>query len=107
TEESQKKKDPNLPVDPNEVKAKKEPKVPLPPEVEQHYFKYTAHLDALPFDAEVRYRVKLGDRVVRAATFRTRASANRTARCVVVGDLAQGRAEQRAVAYAISREHPD
>jgi hypothetical protein len=86
---------------------KKEPKIPLPPEKEQHYFKYTAHLDQLPLDAEVRYRVKLGERTIREASFRTQASADRSVRCILVGDLAQGRPYQRGIAWQMSLQKPD
>jgi hypothetical protein len=86
---------------------KKEPKIPLPPEKDRHYFKYTAHLDNLPLNAEVRYRVKLGTRTIREAAFRTQASADRPVRCVLVGDLAQGRPQQRAIAWQMSLQKPD
>jgi len=85
----------------------KEPKVEQPPEGEQHYFRYTAHLDGLPFNSDVTYRVKLGDRAIREATFRTRATADKTVRCVLVGDMAQGRQAQRPIAYEISKHKPE
>jgi len=87
--------------------AQKEARPALPPEKDQHYFKYTAHLDGLPFNADVRYRVKLGERVLREATFRTRATADKSARCVLVGDMAQGLDNQNAVAYQISKQQPE
>ncbi len=87
--------------------AKKERRLPPPPEKEQHYFKYTAQLDSLPFDSDVHYWVKLDGRVIREAVFRTRATARRSVRCVLVGDLAQGWNVQRAVAYQISRSRPE
>jgi hypothetical protein len=85
----------------------KEPKVEQPPEREQHYFRYTAQLDDLPFNSDVTYRVKLGGRVVREATFRTRATADKSVRCVLVGDMAQGREQQRPIAYQISKHKPE
>jgi acid phosphatase type 7 len=85
----------------------RDPRAPLPPETEQHYFRYTANLDGLPFNSDVTYRVKLGDRVVREATFRTRATADKSVRCVLVGDMAQGREVQKPVAYEISKQKPD
>jgi hypothetical protein len=85
----------------------KEVKIPLPPEKDQHYFKYTAYLDGLPFNSDVRYRVKLGDKVIREATFRTRATADKSVRCVMVGDMAQGRDAQREVAYQIGKLKPE
>jgi hypothetical protein len=89
-----------------EARPRRQPRVP-PPEKEQHYYRYTAYLTDLPFNSTVRYRVKLGGRVVREASFRTRATADRPVRCVLVGDLAQGSAAQRRVAYQIGRQHPD
>jgi hypothetical protein len=80
------------PKDPDKKDEKDDVKVPLPKEKEQHYFKYTAHLDGLPFNTEVRYWVKLGDRVIRTATFPTRATADKAVRCVLVGDATWRRA---------------
>jgi acid phosphatase type 7 len=85
----------------------KEAQAPLPPEKEQHFFKYTANLDGLPFNSDVRYRVKQGDRVIREATFKTRATADKATRCVLVGDMAQGSKEQNEIAYQISKEQPE
>ncbi len=79
----------------------------LPPEREQHYFKYVARLGDLPFNAEVRYRVKLGDAVVREASFRTRATADKPVRFALVGDLANGKDNQKVIAYRLSEEKPE
>lgn len=79
----------------------------LPPEREQHYFKYVARLSNLPFDSEIRYRVKLGDLVIREAAFRTRASADQSVRLGLVGDLANGKPHQNAIAYRISEQKPE
>ncbi|MEZ0264623.1 MAG: metallophosphoesterase [Phycisphaerae bacterium] len=73
----------------------------------QHYFKYTAALDGLPPDAAVTYRVRLAGAPVREATFRTRASADKPVRFVAVGDLANGKPNQNAVAYQVSLVKPD
>jgi hypothetical protein len=97
------KKDPDKKADPDE----KDVKVPLPPEKEQHYFKYTAYLDNLPFNSAVRYWVKRDDQVIRTAVFRTRTTADKTVRCVLVGDLAQGLAAQKPIAYEISKQQPE
>jgi acid phosphatase type 7 len=85
---------------------KKADRAPVPAEKDQHYFKYTADLSELPFNSDVRYRVRLGDRVVREATFRTRSTADESVRCVLVGDMAQGREQQKPIAYAISKQNP-
>ena len=77
-----------------------------PPEGEQHYFKYIARLTDLPYDAEVRYRVKLGDTTIREATTHTRATVGRPVRFVLVGDMANGKASQREIAHRIGAESP-
>src|SRR5262249_50335705 len=83
-------------LDPNDPR---NDRIAMPPETEQHYFKYTAQLDGLPFNSTIAYRVKLGERVIRQASFRTRATADKAARCVLVGDLAYALPKERAVAY--------
>jgi acid phosphatase type 7 len=100
--DTKKKKDEDEDVDP------KEPPIKPAPEMEQHYYKYTAHLEKLPFNSDVHYRVKLGGTVVREASFRTRATADRSTRCVLVGDMAQGREKhQNEIAFRISEQRPD
>jgi hypothetical protein len=86
---------------------KREPKVPLAPEKEQHFYKYTAALSDLPLSTEITYRVKQGDRLIREAAFRTRARLDQLVRCVLVGDMAQGRPYQHEVAYSIAQQKPD
>ncbi len=93
--------------DPNELDEPKEPKVTLPPEKDQHYLNYAAVLTDLPFNAEVVYRVKLAGTVIREAVFRTRATPDKTVRCVLVGDLAQGRPAQKTIAHHIWEEKPE
>ncbi len=87
--------------------AEKEPKIPLPPETEQKFFLYTATLTDLPFNASIAYRVKLGTTTIREASVRTRATPDKAVRCVLVGDLAQGREAQKAIAYRIDLEKPE
>jgi hypothetical protein len=105
-DKDKKKTDPDEPEVPKSD-AKKEPKVEQPAEIDQHFFKYTARIEDLPLDTEVRYRVKLRDKVVREATFRTNASADKVVRCVLVGDMAQGRPYQHGIAYQISKQNPE
>ncbi len=76
------------------------------PERAQHYFKYAATLASLPFDSSIRYRVSLGAQVVREGSFQTRATATKPIRFVMVGDLANGKPQQNAVAFQISRVAP-
>ena len=80
---------------------------PVIPEKEQHFFKYAATLTDLPFDSEVTYRVRLGATVVREEKFRTRASAGKPVKFIMIGDLANGSKEQNAVAFQIWRTNPD
>lgn len=80
--------------------------VPEGVEREQHYFKYVATLDGLPLDGAVTYRVKLGIREIGSGVFRTTASAAKPIRFVMVGDLANGQANQDAVAAQILRVKP-
>ena len=80
---------------------------PVIPEREQHYFRYRAGLTGLPFDSEIAYRVSLAGEVVREGTFKTRASAQKPIRFVAVGDLANGKPEQNAIAFQISKQKPD
>ena len=86
---------------------KEKDKTPLLVDRNQHFYRYTAKLDELPFNSDVTYRVKLGNKIVRQATFRTRATEDKTIRCVLVGDLAQGRNAQKEIAYRISLEKPE
>ncbi len=77
------------------------------PEKEQHYFSYAAALEGLPFDSVVRYRVRIGDRLVREGSFKTRASAAKPIRFVAVGDLANGKPHQNGIAWQIAQQQPD
>ena len=99
-----KKKEKAAAADPN---APKEPKMPSMHETSHHYFKYTANLEGLPFNSNILYRVKQGNKVIREATFRSRATADKTARCVLVGDMANGSLYQREIAYRISQQKPE
>ena len=76
------------------------------PEREQHYFKYSATLAGLPADSVVDYQVKRAGKVVRQTSFATRATAVKPIRFVMVGDLANGKEQQNAVAFEISRVQP-
>ena len=80
---------------------------PVIPEREQHFFRYRAELTALPFDSTIAYRVTLGAAIIREGTFKTRASAEKPIRFVAVGDLANGKPEQNAIAFQISKQKPD
>ena len=92
----------------DEFKAKTEKESsPVIPEKVQHYFKYAATLSGLPFNAEIAYRVKLGERVIRESSFKTRATADRPVHFVMVGDMASGKPEQNGIAFEIGKVKPD
>ena len=63
-------------------------KPPLP-EKDRHSFRCALCLKELPFNSDVAYRVELSGNVVREATFKTRATEDKSVRCVLVGSLAQ------------------
>ncbi|MBA4189100.1 MAG: hypothetical protein C0467_13970 [Planctomycetaceae bacterium] len=99
-----KKAKPEKPKDPDDPPEKTGT---LPPEKEQRYFKYVARLTDLPFNANVQYRVKLGESVIREASFRTRVTADKPVRFALVGDLANGKDQQKAIAFRINEEKPE
>lgn len=76
-------------------------------EREQRYFRYRAVLPGLPFDSEVTYRVLMGGAPVREAAVKTRASALKPVKFVMVGDMASNTPEQRQIAFQISLQKPD
>jgi acid phosphatase type 7 len=76
------------------------------PEKAQHYFKYSATLSNLPFDSDISYRVSMSGRLVREGEFRTRATADKSFRCVLVGDIANGSPEQNGIAWQIWQQKP-
>ena len=90
--------------DKKETTVKKDP--PLI-EKEQHYFRYHASLKNLPFNSEIHYCVKSGERIIRQASFRTRPTPDKSARLVLVGDMATGKAAQKAIAWQIQKEKPE
>jgi hypothetical protein len=90
--------------DPDDPPIKTEP---LPVEKEQHYLRYSAILPRLPLNAVVSYTVWQEEQLVRRSSFKTRASADRTIRFAMVGDLANGKAPQNAIAYRLASEKPD
>jgi len=94
-------KETNNPADPLEKVGS------LPSEKEQHFYRYIATLPRLPLNTSVNYRVKLAGKVVREASFRTVASREQPIRFAVVGDLANGKEPQKAVAYRLGEEKPE
>jgi 3',5'-cyclic AMP phosphodiesterase CpdA len=99
---------PNRTVTPERVKLDFGPAKSKSSEVEheQHYFKYTATVDGLPFDRSITYRVKQSGKEIGSGTFQTTATAGKTIRFVMVGDLANGDAGQDAVAAQILKVDP-
>lgn len=73
----------------------------------QHYIKHWATLTDLPRGSTAWYRVKRSNgSVVSEHSFPTRRSATQTVRFAAVGDLANGKAGQAAVAYQVSQLKP-
>jgi predicted phosphodiesterase len=77
------------------------------PEREQHYLRYRAVLEDLPFDASVTWSVHQSGKLVRTAVVKTRSSAERPIRFAAVGDMASNRPEAFRVAHQISASKPD
>src|SRR5437868_10073834 len=90
---------------PPETEVAEEP-VPLIPERDQYYFKYVTILTNLPLDTEIQYRVALGGKVIREAKFLTRSSPEKSIRFIMVGDLANGKESQNAIAFQMSQARP-
>jgi acid phosphatase type 7 len=80
---------------------------PALPEKEQRFLRYSAELPGLPFDAAIAYRVTSGAQVIREGRFKTRASATKPVRFVAVGDMTNGKPEQKAIAWQIAQQKPD
>jgi hypothetical protein len=80
---------------------------PVIPEREQHYFKYWATLTELPFNSEIAYRVSIGAKLVRVGDFRTRATADKSIHCVLVGDIANGSPQQNGIVWQIAQQKPE
>jgi predicted phosphodiesterase len=71
------------------------------------FLNYTAILPELAFNSEIFYRVSLGGKTVRASSFLTRKTTDQAARFIVVGDTGDGKPDQRAIAWQMSRVAPD
>jgi predicted phosphodiesterase len=83
------------------------PKALTPAEKEQHYVRFTASLPGLPTNGEYAYVIRSGGKVVAQNTARTRKTADKPVRFVMVGDLADGKASQNVIAYRVAQEKPD
>ena len=83
------------------------PKALTPAEKEQHYVRFTASLPGLPTNGEYAYVIRSGGKVVAQNTARTRKTADKPVRFVMVGDLADGKASQNVIAYRVALEKPD
>lgn len=83
------------------------PPTALSPTPAQQYLTYAATLTGLPFNAEIHYRVKLKDQMIREGTFRTRKTPDQPLHFVVVGDLADDRPPHREVAAQMARAQPE
>jgi acid phosphatase type 7 len=80
---------------------------PVIPEREQHYLKCWATLPNLPFNSSIFYRVSVAGRAIREGIFRTRATPDKSFRCVLVGDIANGAPQQNGIAWQIAQQRPE
>ncbi len=73
----------------------------------QNYFTYAATLTDLPFDHEIFYRVTQNGKVIQKSAFHTRKPSDKAIQFVVVGDTADGKADQKKVAFQIIKAAPE
>lgn len=72
----------------------------------QSYLRYSATLANLPTDSSFTYTVRLGDKVVRQASARTRATPGKPTRVALLGDMASGKSGQQRVVHQMSLLDP-
>ncbi len=78
-----------------------------PAEKPQHYVRYVASLPGLPANGEYGYTLRADGKVLAERAARARKSPDQPTRLIMVGDLADGKAGQNAIAYRIAQEKPD
>ncbi|HSH92954.1 MAG TPA: hypothetical protein VK968_02335, partial [Roseimicrobium sp.] len=81
--------------------------LPIRPSATQEYLRYRVTLTDLPFNSEVNYRVRLLGKIVGGGKVATRKTADQLVRFVVIGDMADGKAPSKKVAWQISQAAPD
>ncbi len=82
-------------------------KAVTPAEKAQRYVRYVASLPGLPANGEYGYTLRADGKVLAERAARARKSPDQPTRLVMVGDLADGKAGQNAIAYRIAQEKPD
>ncbi len=78
-----------------------------PAEKPQRYVRYVASLPGLPANGEYGYTLRADGKVLAERAARARKSPDQPTRLIMVGDLADGKAGQNAIAYRIAQEKPD
>ncbi len=78
-----------------------------PAEKPQRYVRYVASLPGLPANGEYGYTLRADGKVLAERAARSRKTPDQPTRLVMVGDLADGKAGQNAIAYRIAQEKPD
>lgn len=73
----------------------------------QLYFTYSAVLRGLPLATEIFYRVAKGPEVVREGSFLTRKPPGAPINFVVMGDTAEGKKDERKIAWQVSLQKPE
>lgn len=79
----------------------------LEPSAKLKFFTYTAHLTELPPNSRVYYRVALGEKTIREASFATRKTPDEPLRFSVIGDMADGKTNSRAIAWEMAKARPE
>ena len=79
----------------------------LQPSSKQRYFTYSAVLTNLAPNSRVYYRVALGQKTVRESSFAARKTPDEPVKFAVIGDMADGKTDSRAIAWEMSKVRPE
>ena len=79
----------------------------LQPSAKQRYFTYSAVLTNLAPNSRVYYRVALGKKTVRESSFAARKTPDETVKFAVMGDMADGKTNSRAIAWEMAKVRPE
>ncbi len=79
----------------------------LQPSSKQRYFTYSAVLTNLVPNSRVYYRVALGQKTVRESSFAARKTPDEAVKFSVIGDMADGKTNSRAIAWEMSKVRPE
>ncbi len=79
----------------------------LQPSAKQRYITYSAVLTNLAPNSRVYYRVALGQKTVRESSFAARKTPDEAVKFAVIGDMADGKTNSRAIAWEMSKVRPE